>query len=157
MTARERQAILELLRNQPWAALASLDEQGLPQASMAAIALAPGDRGVLLHLSTLAAHTRNLARNPAASIVASEAHRPAADPQQLARVSLDGEVRRLGARDEGYATARAAYLECLPDAEPLFSFADFGLFLLVPRAGRFVGGFGRALSFDWRELVSVKG
>jgi putative heme iron utilization protein len=156
MTERERQAILELLGSQPWVALASCDEAGAPQASMVAVAPARDDQGLLLHLSKLAAHTRNLLRDPKASVVLSEPYHPSSDPQQLARVSFEGEVKPLTPESEGYAQSRQAYLARLPDAEPLFSFADFGLFLLIPSKGRFVGGFGRALSFEWGELFEQK-
>ncbi len=54
----------ELLLGARWAGLASVDRQGQPLASMVAFVVGEEIGGLLLHLSRLAAHTRNLMQNP---------------------------------------------------------------------------------------------
>ncbi|MDD3449632.1 MAG: pyridoxamine 5'-phosphate oxidase family protein [Gammaproteobacteria bacterium] len=135
--------LAELLCGRRWGALATASADG-PLASMVAFVAEPGCSGILLHLSRLAAHTRNLLAEPRASLVIGAPDGGAGDPQTLARVTLSGAVEVVEPDAADYATARARYLERLPGAGPRFGFGDFGLFRLRPREARYVGGFGRA-------------
>ncbi len=147
--------IAAMLRHHRWAALATVDSQGLPAASMVAYAL-DGERGELyLHLSGLAAHTRELLQQPSAALVISECEEADSDPQQLARLSLRGSGVPIERDEVGYEAARACYLQRLPEAEQLFGFADFRLFRFVIESARFVGGFGRAHSYRGEEIRRI--
>ena len=88
METTEREKLARVLWGGRWAALATHGD-GVPLASMVAYACEPGFAGLLLHLSRLSAHTRNLLASPFTSIVISE---PDSDrvrnPQTLARVSI---------------------------------------------------------------------
>ena len=152
METPEREKLARLLREGRWAALATHGD-GAPLASMVAYACEPGFAGILMHISRLSAHTRNLLASPLASIVISE---PDSDrvrnPQTLARVSIQGEARPLREDASGYAEARALYEKRFPDSSPLFGFKDFLLFRLVPREARFVAGFAMAYTVDAEEL-----
>lgn len=152
METTEREKLARLLREGRWAALATHGD-GAPLASMVAYACEPGFAGILMHISRLSAHTRNLLASPLASIVISE---PDSDrvrnPQTLARVSIQGEARPLREDASGYAEARALYEKRFPDSSPLFGFKDFLLFRLVPREARFVAGFAMAYTVDAEEL-----
>lgn len=152
METTEREKLARLLREGRWAALATHGD-GAPLASMVAYACEPGFAGILMHISRLSAHTRNLLASPPASIVISE---PDSDrvrnPQTLARVSIQGEARPLREDAGGYAEARALYEKRFPDSSPLFGFKDFLLFRLVPREARFVAGFAMAYTVDAEEL-----
>jgi len=152
METTDREKLARLLQGGRWAALATYGD-GAPLASMVAYACEPGFTGVLMHISRLSAHTRNLLVSPLASIVISE---PDSDrvrnPQTLARVSIQGEARTLREGSSGYAEARALYEKRFPDSSPLFGFEDFLLFRLVPREARFVAGFARAYTVDAEEL-----
>ena len=105
-----------------------------------------------LHLSELAGHTRNLLQRPPASLVISELDTGTGDPQQLARVALQIEVRKLDNTDTVYAGARSRYLAALPDAAMRFEFADFHLFAFEWHLARMVGGFAQAFSFQPQDL-----
>lgn len=152
METAERANLARLLRGGRWAALATHGDGG-PLASMVAYACEPGFTGILIHISQLSAHTRNLLASPLASIVISE---PDSDrgrnPQTLARVSIQGEARPLREDASGYAEARELYEKRFPDSSPLFGFKDFLLFRLVPREARFVAGFAMAYTVDAEEL-----
>jgi putative heme iron utilization protein len=137
----------QLLQQQRWAALATLDGEQRPEASMVAYVLDEERGAVYLHLSTLAGHTRNLARNPQASLVISECDKGHGDPQQLARASLFGQITVITREEEGYETAKQRYLQRLADAAPLFDFGDFRLFRFHIERIRFVGGFAQAHSY----------
>ena len=152
METTEREILARVLWGGRWAALATHGD-GVPLASMVAYACEPGFAGLLLHLSRLSAHTRNLLASPFTSIVISEPDSERVrNPQTLARVSIQGEARTLGEDSSGYAEARALYEKRFPDSSPLFGFGDFLLFRLVPREARFVAGFARAYTIDAEEL-----
>lgn len=145
-----------LLQEKRWAALATWGRDDQPEGSMVAYALNEQMTEVYLHLSELAAHTRNLQKRPDATLVISECDDGRGDPQQLARASVTGTVIRMKPEDSGYEEACRRYLSRLPDAEPLFSFGDFHLFRFVPGIIRFVGGFGQAISLRATELSGAE-
>ena len=146
-----------LMRQQRWAALATIGASGHPAASMVAYAAEPDLSALWLHLSRLASHTRNLLERNSAGLVISESDSGEGDPQTLARVSVGGTVEEVALSSEAHERGRTLYLGRLPDAEPLFGFGDFVLFRLVPERIRYVGGFARAFDFDPRDLRSVQG
>lgn len=156
MAKREhRERIARLLLQQRWAALATLDEAGLPAASMVAYATDRGQGCLYLHLSALAAHTRELLRQPAAALVIGECDAGSGDPQQLARLSLRGVCEPIVREAAGYEGAKGCYLQRLPDAAQLFGFGDFMLLRFEIVAARFVGGFGQAHSYRGEEIRAL--
>jgi putative heme iron utilization protein len=148
-------AIAALVEQQRIAAF-STSHAGAPAASLVAYALDAPATGVLLHLSDLAAHTRNLRHEPRAALLIHEPDGdPRADPQTLARLALGGRVTRIAADDPGYAAARAGYLARLPHAEPRFAFGDFQLYRLTIGEVAYVGGFARAMRLTPDEFASI--
>ena len=132
-----------LLSERRWAALATVAD-GVPQVGWVAYVPEPGLTGYLLHLSTMAAHTRALLAEPRVSLAISEEDDGRDDPQTLARVTLNGTVAVVEREGEGYETAKACYLVRLPEAEPRFGFGDFALYRFTAEEARLVGGFGQA-------------
>ncbi|MCP5142402.1 MAG: pyridoxamine 5'-phosphate oxidase family protein [Gammaproteobacteria bacterium] len=151
MKDQDIQLISRLITGVRWAALATVTEQG-PEASHVAFVAEPDFGAMLLHLSGLAAHTRNLSDDPRASLAIGEADCERGDPQTLARLSLHGHIEKLARDTPAYSAARQCYLARIPTAEALFGFADFSLFRLVVERGRLVGGFGRARDFSPEAL-----
>jgi heme iron utilization protein len=113
---------------------------GYPYCSMAPYAADAVGRPVFL-LSGLAAHTKNLAAEPRASLLVSG---PSvfADPRNTQRLSLMGTVDLVP--DEEIVAAQALYLAAWPDAEPLLELADFQFFRMTVEDLHYVGGFGLA-------------
>jgi putative heme iron utilization protein len=151
MKHEELATIAALIREQHQAALGTLHEQA-PFVSMVAYAAEPDFGGVLLHLSQLAPHTKNLLAAPAASLLICERDDGRDDVQTLARITLTGEAKSLDAASAEYASARDWYLARLPAAEMLFSLPDFLLFRFVPREARYVGGFARIYTLTIEHL-----
>lgn len=152
MFAQEHPLIVQLIRTHRQAALATVDGDGMPFAAMVAYAYEPASGGVLLHLSTLAAHTRHLLANPRAALLIAEQDDGRDDVQTLARITLTGSAQVVALDDPAYAAARACYLERLPAAAMLFGFGDFSLFRLMPERARYVGGFARAYTLTALQL-----
>src|SRR5215212_726303 len=81
----------QLVRGRNVAALGSL-HSGKPFVSMVPFAVDAGGR-VLIHISQLAAHTRDILKNPDVSLLIAESETPEKMPQMLARVTLQGRAR----------------------------------------------------------------
>ncbi|BAO81169.1 putative heme iron utilization protein [Serpentinimonas raichei] len=156
MTDADLHLLQRLLQAQRLAALATL-HRGEPAASMVPFALLPECGSALIHVSRLATHSKDMQEQPAvALLILAEAQ---ADDNPLARprLSLKGRALPCPLESPRYAAARAAYLERLPEAQELFSFPDFSLFLVEPQAARFVAGFGRAYALTaerWRAVLA---
>jgi len=155
INAEDQARLRRLLRETRWGALATARD-GEPFASWVAFALEADGGGALLHLSRLAWHARYLLVNPHASLSLSEPDADAgADPQQLARVSLQGAVEAIVRDTDTYVRARERYLARLPAAVGNFEFADFDLYRLHFTDARYVPGFGRAHRLDSAALARL--
>ena len=99
---------------------------------------------LLIHVSALATHTRDMQSHPRVSLMVMAEPTPAVPPQALPRVALQAEVRMLPREGSDYEPAKAAYLARFPDAAVTFELADFSLVELAPTSARLVAGFGRA-------------
>jgi len=151
MSAISREAAA-LVHTQRWAALATLDA-GEPSASMVAYAIEAGGGALLFHLSQLAQHTRNLLEHARCSLAISEPDTLEGDPQRLQRVTLVGAAIVVERSDDRYVVAAEAYLTRFPDAQIRFELGDFLLVRFMPETARYVGGFARAASFSWDEIM----
>lgn len=136
-----------LVREARTAALATLARRtGHPFGSMVSVACEPDGTPILL-MSTLAAHSRNLADDPRASLLFVDPAAP--DPQQGARVTVVGRVEEIAAPAE----AARRYLARLPEAALYAGFADFAFFRLVVEDAHLVAGFGRAMRVRREDLL----
>lgn len=131
--------------------LATLDERGRPYASLVTTATTVGGEPVLL-LSKLAVHTKNLDRDPRASLLLVGPGGESGDPLAGARVSLTGTVTR----DDDPALARR-FLARHPEAEGYAGFSDFAFYRFAVESGHLVAGFGRIVDIPAEKLlVGVK-
>lgn len=143
--------VARLVLSQRWAALATLND-GAPLASMVAYAPEPEMTGLLLFLSGLSLHTRNLMADARTSLVVGRPDPGTGDPQTLPRVSLQGRVREIPREAPEFGTAWGHYLARFPEAAPRLDLGDFVLLRLVVDEARYVGGFGRAATLAGDEL-----
>ncbi|MDQ6965888.1 MAG: pyridoxamine 5'-phosphate oxidase family protein [Mariprofundaceae bacterium] len=146
------QDIFLLLRDYRIGFLSTQGKYG-PETSMAPFALY--EDSILLHLSTLARHTANLAAHPAAGFMICTPETSMESPLALPRLSIQGVVSPLA--DDALATAKESYLQAVPEAGVLFGFADFRLYALIPAHLHWVGGFGSAREISlaaWRKTRS---
>lgn len=147
--------LVRLLHAQRWASLATVDGAGAPFSSWVAYVVDSEAGCLWFHLSRLAQHTRYLLAQPRAAIAISEADDGVCDPQTLARVSVIGQMSEVGRDHADYAVAKQLYLQRLPNAEQLFDFGDFSLFRFDVSGGRYVEGFGRAVSLSQSRLQAL--
>lgn len=149
-------ALRELLHGQRVAALGTLDANGCPHVSMVPYALWPAAPALVLHVSALAPHTRYLQERPHVGVLVMAQPQPDQPVQALPRVSFEASARFCQA-DPEWSTARSAYLQRFPEAEPMTGFADFSFVRLDLLAARQVAGFGAARSIDGDTLAQALG
>ena len=136
-----------LVRQARTAAMSTLARRtGHPFGSLVTVACEADGTPIVL-LSTLAAHSRNLAEDPRASLLFVEG--TLGDPQQGGRVTLVGRLERIG--DD--AGQRRRYLTRNPDAALYAGFADFAFYRLELEEGHLVAGFGRAMRIRREDFL----
>jgi len=149
-----QESVLSLLRQCRSGFLATTGDHG-PETSMAPFAIYQGN--IVLHLSTLARHTKNITNHANVGFMICTPETASHSPLSLPRLSLQGNI--IPVASEAFEAGKQAYLKHIPDAEPLFSFADFGLFQITPSYIQWVGGFGSARSIspnNWNQLLISK-
>jgi putative heme iron utilization protein len=158
MTNHDYATVIHRLCQHRHAALATVAADGAPHVGMVAFAIAPDGSALVLHLSTLAAHTRHLLAEPRVSLLLSEPDQPDIDDvQTLARLTIYGQAQLLTPDDAVYADCRSAYLRRFAAAEMRFGFADFVLVRVVVDQARFVGGFAQARTLAQSQLITLLG
>lgn len=145
----------KLLATQRVAALGTLNAHGKPFVSMVPFAIDAQAACLVIHVSLLAPHTRNLLDAPEVSVMVMQSE-PLNEPvHALARVSLDGLAARLKPDSPGWQAARLAYLARFPEAEPMTELGDFSFVSIHPTSARQVAGFGSARPLDSDEIAAV--
>ena len=154
MNAELNTQLAQLLRARKTAALGTL-RAGAPFVSMVPYALAADGSGFIVHVSELAAHTKDMLADARVSLLVCEDEGAGKSPLALMRLTVQGEARRLTPDAAELPGLRAAYLARFPDAEPMFGFGDFSMFRIRPEAARFVAGFGQAHSLSGATLMQL--
>ena len=148
------QRVRALLEIQRVASLGTL-HQGEPYVSMVPFAILPGGAGFVIHVSALAAHTKDMLADPVVSVLVMAPPAEDIPPQALARLTIQGEARQIAQSEAGHVEAKGAYLARFPDSAPMFELGDFSLFAIRPRSLRFVGGFAQAKTLTPGGLASI--
>jgi putative heme iron utilization protein len=141
------QALRKLLQGQPIASLGTLHE-GEPYVSMVPFALLKEGAALVIHVSQLASHTKDMLESPRVSLLVIAPETPGTPPQAVARITVQGEAERCTVSTPGYAAARETYLSRFPQAVGIFELPDFSLFAIRPSSIRFVGGFAQAVTLS---------
>lgn len=144
-----------LLSTQRVATLGTLSEDGSPFVSMVPFALASQSPSVVIHVSGLAAHTRNLLASPAVSLLVMQAETAGEPVHALPRVTLQGRAEVLVKDSTAWMEARAAYLQRFPEAEPMTALGDFMFMAIRLLGARQIAGFGAARSLDAEALARI--
>ncbi|MGF6226141.1 putative heme iron utilization protein [Inquilinus ginsengisoli] len=135
-----------LLRGLDRAALATLDAEGGPYASLVLVATDPAGQPLLL-ISRLAEHTGNLERDSRAALLFDGT---AGFDQPLTGPRLTVSGRAEPADDPAL---RARYLARHPDAAGYAGFPDFSLWRVRVARGHMIAGFGAIHRFDAEDLL----
>ena len=135
-----------MLRAGGTATLATLTAENAPFASY--VVTAPAiDGSPLMLLSRLAQHTKNLDRDPRASLLFVREAAPGDETLTASRLTLTGRCT-----NEGDLSAKQRYLDRHPDAARYAEFSDFSIYRFEVESGYLVAGFGRIVSLTRDEL-----
>ncbi len=110
--------------------------EGYPFGSIAPFVLDHAGNPLIL-ISTIAEHTKNIQKDPRASLIAFDPAAP--DMQAGARLTLLGEATVTDKQD---GALRARYLRYFPMAAQYFDMHDFLFHRIEIRQARYIGGFG---------------
>ena len=146
------QRLRSLIEGQVTAALGTLHD-GEPYVSMVPYALMPEGAGFIIHVSSLAAHTKDMLASPAVSLMITATLEKGALPQALARVTVQAEAVRIPQDAPVHEAAKALYLHRFPQSARTFELGDFALFAIRPRSARYVGGFAQAKTISAESLA----
>ena len=155
--SRLDRALHHLLHTHRVAALGTLGLDGAPLVSMVPFAIEPRSATLVMHVSALAAHTGNMARNPAVSLLVMRAEASGEPVHALPRVTLQGRAGTLPRGSVAWQDARDVYLKRFPDVEPMMQLGDFQLVAFQPGQARHVAGFGAARTVEGDRLAHLLG
>lgn len=127
-----------MLRAHRYGALSTLSKKfdGYPFGSITPY-LVNHDGSLLILISTIAEHTKNIINDPRVSLITHN--------QRDSHIQTQGRVTVVGTAHlaEDKAQAGIRYLRYFPEAESYFSMHDFSFYRIVPVAIRYIGGFGK--------------
>ncbi|MGH8762568.1 MAG: HugZ family protein [Nitrosospira sp.] len=128
----------QLLRAHRYGVLCTLSRKfsGYPFGSIATY-LVDHDGSLLILISTLAEHTKNIKYDFRVSLITHDQN--SLDIQSQGRVTMIGEAQP--AMDKQQFSAR--YLRYFPEAQSYLALHDFSFYRIMPRTLRYIGGFGR--------------
>ena len=152
---RLTRALRDMLNTQRVASLGTLNAEGGPFVSMVPFAIDPVAECLVIHVSLLAPHTRNLLTNPAVSMMVMQPEVAGEPVHALPRVSMDGTAARLKPESPSWLAARSVYLARFPEAEPMTHLADFSFVAVYLTAARQVAGFGSARPLEEEDLAAL--
>jgi len=141
-----------LLDGQRVASLGTIGDDGAPLVTMVPYALERTLGLLVIHVSDLAAHSRNLRSRPRVSLLVMQASVAGEPVHALPRVTFDGAARVLPPEGAPWSACRAAYLARFPEAEPMTQLGDFRFVAIEPAGARQVAGFGAARSIEAAEV-----
>ena len=145
-------ALRALLQSRRTGALGTRDASGEVFVSMVPFAIDHEAQQLILHVSALAAHTGNMERTPRVSLLVCAAEAADEPVHALPRVTLDALARTAEPHTAEARSARRAYLQRFPEAEPMTALGDFRFVRLQPLGARQVAGFGAARSLPDDEV-----
>lgn len=127
-----------MLRAHRYGVLSTLSKKfdGYPFGSITPY-LVDHDASLLILISTLAEHTKNILQNPRVSLITHDQLSPHIQTQ--GRVTAVGNAKLVPDRDQ----AGLRYLRYFPEAQSYLSMHDFSFYRISPVAIRYIGGFGR--------------
>jgi putative heme iron utilization protein len=138
----------QMLRAHRYGALSTLSKKfdGHPFGSITPY-LVDHDGSMLILISALAEHTKNIQHDPRVSLITHNQNDPHIQTQ--GRVTVVGEADLVAEREQ----AGKRYLRYFPEAQTYFTMHDFSFYRIVPIALRYIGGFGKIHWVDMAEYA----
>ncbi len=136
----------QMLRAHRYGALCTLSKKfdGHPFGSITPY-LVDHDGSLLILISSLAEHTKNIQYDPRVSLITHNQDSPHIQTQ--GRITVVGTAQIITDKDK----AGTRYLRYFPEAQSYFDMHDFSIYRIMPQSLRYIGGFGK---IHWIEANS---
>lgn len=135
-----------MLRAHRYGVLSTLSKKfsGYPFGSITPY-LVDHDGSLLILISTLAEHTKNILHDPRVSLITHNQRDP--------KIQTQGRITVIGNAEPelGREQAGLRYLRYFPEAQSYFAMHDFSFYRIHPMAIRYIGGFGR---IHWVDMAN---
>jgi hypothetical protein len=154
MDVQSEKLFIHIINNVRIAALGTMRDEA-PRVSMVAFIAAHDYSAFYVHISRLAQHTVDMQKNKQVGLLIAQADDGRVDPQTLARISIRGTAEFMENGEPGYTPVKNMFIERFPSSEPLFKFADFGLWRIKPKGARFVAGLSKAFNLTPETLQKI--
>ena len=151
MDVQSEKLLAHLIRSTRIASLGTLRDEA-PHVSMVVFVTVDDFSEFYIHVSRLAQHTMDMQKDKRMSLLIAETDDGRADPQTLTRVSIRGTAAPMQNGEPGYNRIKNLYIERFPESEALFKLADFSLWRIRPKGGRFIAGFAKAYNITPETL-----
>ena len=151
MDVQSEKLLAYLIRHTRTASLGTLRDEA-PHVSMVAFVTVEDFSEFYIHVSRLAQHTMDMQKDKRICLLISETDDARNDPQTLTRVSIRGTAAVMQNGEPGYTRIKNLYIERFPESEPLFKLADFGLWRIKPKGGRFIADLAKAFNLTPETL-----
>lgn len=139
-----------LLQEARYAALGTIQTEGLPLVTRIAFGLCPLGHPISL-ISSLSMHAQALKANATASLMVGEP-KEKGDPLAHPRLTVQCHARFIARSSAEHAELAEHYLNTHPKAKLYIGFGDFFFVRFDVQSGFLNGGFGRAFSFSPADL-----
>jgi putative heme iron utilization protein len=128
----------KMLRGHRYGALSTLSKKfaGHPFGSITPY-MVDHDGSLLILISAIAEHTKNIVRDPRVSLITHNQHDPHIQTQ--GRVTVVGSAQLSGDKE----ASGKRYLRYFPEAQTYFAMHDFSFYRIQPLSLRYIGGFGK--------------
>lgn len=150
--SRLTQQLRSLLHSQRVACLGTIAEDGAAFVSMVPFAPQAELGCLVVHVSELASHTRNLQARPRVSLLVMRSEVHGEPVHALPRATFEGLASVLEPGSPPWQACRAAYLQRFPEAELMTQLGDFKFVAIQVNGARQVAGFGSARSIGEEEV-----
>ena len=142
-------SMLQLLEESKVLTLATVNEQHLPEASLTPFIYAQGK--IWIFVSQLSAHTQNMLRQPAVSLLIMVNQADASNMFNIERLTIECQAIE---QTENRNKILDLMVEKLGKTVTLLrQLPDFQLFALNPGCGSFIQGFGKAYDVNFTDLT----
>lgn len=154
MDVQSEKLLAQIIRNTRVAALGTLRDEA-PHVSMVPFVTVEDFSDFYIHVSRLAQHTMDMQKDKRVSLLITETDDGRVDPQTLARISIRGSAALMQNGEPGYTLIKNLYIERFPASVPVFKLADFGLWRIKPKGGRFIANLAKAYNITPESLQKV--
>ncbi len=154
MDVQSEKLLAQIIRTTRVAALGTLRDEA-PLVSMVAYIAAQDFSAFYIFVSRLAQHTIDMQKDKQTCLLITQTDDGRADPQTLARVTIRASADMMEIGEPGYTPVKMQYIERFPESEQLFNLADFGMWRIKPKGGRYVAGLANAFNLTPESLIKV--